>query len=88
MRVRKLSESAAKSVSHWRSSWSLASTKTNWATAVHELAMMLHAGISVYLSRFSIELGGSMTPDTTKIEGNDIPERAGVSFRFGINIPL
>ena len=45
VRVRKLSQNAGKSVSRWRPSFSLLSTKTQWATAVHELAMMLHAGI-------------------------------------------
>jgi general secretion pathway protein F len=45
VRVRKLSENAGKSVSRWRPNFSLSSTKTQWATAVHELAMMLHAGI-------------------------------------------
>ena len=45
VRVRKLSESAAKSGLSWLPRISLSSPKSQWATAVHELAMMLHAGI-------------------------------------------
>ena len=45
VRVRKLSEAAGKSGARWWTKLSLSRAKTQWATAVHELAMMLHAGI-------------------------------------------
>ncbi len=45
VRVRKLAECASKSQPIWRPRFSLVSTKTQWATAVHEMAMLLHAGI-------------------------------------------
>ena len=45
VRIRKLSECASKTRTNWWSKLSLASSKTQWATAVHELSMMLHAGI-------------------------------------------
>ncbi|MGB7324823.1 MAG: type II secretion system F family protein, partial [Rubripirellula sp.] len=46
VRVRKLDECSTKSTGGgWRPNFSLTSTKVQWSTAVHELAMMLHAGI-------------------------------------------
>ncbi|MFK8113464.1 MAG: type II secretion system F family protein [Rubripirellula sp.] len=45
VKVRKLTESANGSKESWLPRFSFTSHKTHWATAVHELAMMLHAGI-------------------------------------------
>ena len=45
VRVRKLSECAEKSNRSWFSGLSFRSSKATWATAVHELSMLLHAGI-------------------------------------------
>ncbi len=45
VRVRKLAECATKTPRRWAAAFSLASRQTQWATAVHELAMLLHAGI-------------------------------------------
>ncbi|TWT52709.1 Type II secretion system protein F [Rubripirellula amarantea] len=45
VRVRKLVTCATEQARGWRPRFSLTSTKAAWATAVHELAMMLHAGI-------------------------------------------
>ncbi|TWU58436.1 Type II secretion system protein F [Rubripirellula tenax] len=46
VRVRKLDECQTSAPSRgWRPNFSLTSTKVQWSTAVHELAMMLHAGI-------------------------------------------
>lgn len=45
VKIRKLSECEDRQRSTWWSKISLSSSKAQWATAVHELAMMLHAGI-------------------------------------------
>ncbi len=45
VRVRKLDPCSAESRRGWLPKISLSSVKTQWATAVHELAMLLHAGI-------------------------------------------
>ena len=45
VRVRKLNEAAGRKSAGWLARIQLSSSKTLWATAVHELAMMLHAGI-------------------------------------------
>ncbi len=45
VRVRKLSECAEKSNRSWFSGLLFRSSKATWATAVHELSMLLHAGI-------------------------------------------
>ena len=45
VRIRKLTESTAKTSTRWRPKLTLASAQAQWATAVHELAMMLHAGV-------------------------------------------
>ena len=45
VRVRKLSECVTRSSGNWAPSFALRSAKSQWATAVHELAMLLHAGI-------------------------------------------
>jgi general secretion pathway protein F len=45
VRVRKLAECATRSSARWRPRLSLTPLRSQWATAVHELAMLLHAGI-------------------------------------------
>jgi type II secretory pathway component PulF len=45
VRVRRLAECQTKSRGSWLPQFSMRSAKTQWATAVHELAMLLHAGI-------------------------------------------
>lgn len=45
VRVRKLAEATPKHSRRWGSRLSLRSSQSLWATAVHELSMMLHAGI-------------------------------------------
>ncbi len=45
VRVKKLAECVTKSSRSWLPKLSLASSSAQWATAVHELAMLLHAGI-------------------------------------------
>ena len=45
VRVRKLIESKSKTGAGYLSRLSVSSSKAQWATAVHELSMMLHAGI-------------------------------------------
>ena len=45
VRVRKLAECANQRSSRWTPKLALRSASSQWATAVHELAMLLHAGI-------------------------------------------
>lgn len=45
VRVRKLEPCNDRVRRRWWPDWSLSSSKVQWSTAVHELAMMLHAGI-------------------------------------------
>lgn len=45
VRVRKLAECVTRSSARWRPRLSLTPLSSQWATAVHELAMLLHAGI-------------------------------------------
>ena len=54
--------------------------------------LMLHAGLGFRLWVLSFDLAASLIPDFTEIStggsSNDVPERAGVSFQLGINLPL
>tara|TARA_R110002049_G_scaffold4601_5_gene32720 strand:+ start:1010126 stop:1011331 length:1206 start_codon:yes stop_codon:yes gene_type:complete len=45
VRVRKLSEAVTAPRRNWIPQFAMRSAKSQWATAVHELAMLLHAGI-------------------------------------------
>lgn len=45
VRVRRLSEANQRTSRRWWPRWTLKSVSGQWAVAVHELAMMLHAGI-------------------------------------------
>lgn len=45
VRVRKLAQSVSRSGTSWLPRFALAPRQAAWATAVHELAMLLHAGI-------------------------------------------
>ncbi len=47
VRVRKISECLSKSDRKWVPRITLGSTKAAWSTAIHELAMLLHAGIPI-----------------------------------------
>ena len=45
VRVRRLAETSQRSQRNYLPQWTVRSVSTHWATAVQEMAMMLHAGI-------------------------------------------
>ncbi len=50
--------------------------------------VVVHAGLGLSVLGMAIEFAGSMSTKFTDVSGNDVPERAGASLFFGINLPL